>query len=216
MSTSSLFRPLLCEFSAPVKLEYKWSDQQLTFLMRHARNDFSRWDAAQSLLATYIKLNVARHQQGSRYRFRCMSLMRSARCCWMKIDPALAAEILTLPSANEIAELFEVIDPIAIAQVREALTRTLAAELADEFLVIYNANHLDEYRVDHGDIGKRTLRNACLRFTAFGETELANTLVSKQYRDANNMTDALAALSAAVAAQLPCRDTLMQEYDDKW
>ncbi len=30
------------------------------------------------------------------------------------------------------------------------------------------------------------------------------------------MTDALAALSAAVAAQLPCRDTLMQEYDDKW
>ncbi|TQS47183.1 hypothetical protein DSB74_27190, partial [Salmonella enterica subsp. enterica serovar Typhimurium] len=38
-------------------------------------------------------------------------------------------------------------DPIAIAQVREALTRTLAAELADEFLAIYNANHLDEYRV---------------------------------------------------------------------
>ncbi len=75
---------LLCEFSAPVKLEYKWSDQQLTFLMRHARNDFSRWDAAQSLLATYIKLNVARHQQGNRYRFRCMSLMRSAQYCWMR------------------------------------------------------------------------------------------------------------------------------------
>ena len=41
-------------------------------------------------------------------------------------------------------------------------------------------------------------------------------LVSKQYHEANNMTDALAALSAAVAAQLPCRDALMQEYDDKW
>ncbi|XPE24140.1 aminopeptidase N C-terminal domain-containing protein [Shigella sonnei] len=34
--------------------------------------------------------------------------------------------------------------------------------------------------------------------------------------EANNMTDALAALSAAVAARLPCRDALMQEYDDKW
>ncbi|MDI5829357.1 aminopeptidase N C-terminal domain-containing protein, partial [Salmonella enterica subsp. enterica serovar Kentucky] len=55
---------LLCEFSAPVKLEYKWSDQQLTFLMRHARNDFSRWDAAQSLLATYIKLNNNRAELG--------------------------------------------------------------------------------------------------------------------------------------------------------
>ncbi|SUX86291.1 aminopeptidase N [Citrobacter koseri] len=92
-----------------------------------------------------------------------------------KSIPALAAEILTLPSVNEIAELFEIIDPLAIAEVREALTRTLAAELADEFLAIYNANHLDEYRVEHADIGKRTLRNACLRFLAFGETHLADT-----------------------------------------
>ncbi|MBW6351742.1 aminopeptidase N C-terminal domain-containing protein, partial [Pseudomonas aeruginosa] len=64
-----------------------------------------------------------------------------------KIDPALAAEILTLPSANEIAEMFAIIDPIAIAAVREALTRTLANELAEEFLADYNANNLDSYRV---------------------------------------------------------------------
>ena len=208
---------LLCEFSAPVKLEYKWSDQQLTFLMRHARNDFSRWDAAQSLLATYIKLNVNRYQQGQPLTlpvhvadaFRAILLDES-------IDPALAAEILTLPSATEIAELFDIIDPIAIVAVREALTRTLAAELADEFLAIYSATELDAYRVEHADIGKRSLRNTCLRYLAFGETELANTLVSTQYHKADNMTDALAALAASVAAELPCRDALMQEYDDKW
>lgn len=98
-----------------MKLEYKWSDQQLTFLMRHARNDFSRWDAAQSLLATYIKLNVARHQQGQPLSlpvhvadaFRAVLLDE-------KIDPALAAEILTLPSVNEMAELFDIIDPVLL------------------------------------------------------------------------------------------------------
>lgn len=208
---------LLREFSAPVKLEYKWSDQQLTFLMRHARNDFSRWDAAQSLLAIWIKLNVARYQQGQPLSlpihvadaFRGILLDEH-------IDPALAAEILTLPSATEIAELFEIIDPIAIVAVREALTRTLAVELADEFLAVYNANKLDTYRVDHADIGKRMLRNACLRYLAFGDEALAVKLVSQQYHHADNMTDVLAALSAAVAAQLPCRDALMQEYDDKW
>ncbi|WP_312948889.1 aminopeptidase N [Superficieibacter sp.] len=208
---------LLREFSAPVKLEYKWSDQQLTFLMRHARNDFSRWDAAQSLLAIWIKLNVARYQQDQPLSlpihvadaFRGILLDEH-------IDPALAAEILTLPSATEIAELFEIIDPVAIVAVREALTRTLATELADEFLAVYNANKLAAYRVDHGDIGKRTLRNACLRYLAFGDEALAVKLVSDQYHHADNMTDALAALSAAVAAQLPCRDALMQEYDDKW
>ncbi|MTH46773.1 aminopeptidase N [Intestinirhabdus alba] len=208
---------LLCEFSAPVKLEYKWSDGQLTFLMRHARNDVSRWDAAQSLLATYIKLNVNRYQQGQPLSlpvhvadaFRAVLLDEH-------IDPALAAEILTLPSVNEMAELFEIIDPIAITNVREALTRTLATGLADELLAIYHANRLGEYRVEHKDIGRRTLRNACLRFLAFGEMRQADALVSRQYREANNMTDALAALSAAVAAQLPCRDALMREFDDKW
>ncbi|MDU7913257.1 MAG: aminopeptidase N [Klebsiella grimontii] len=180
---------LLCEFSAPVKLEYK----------------------------TYIKLNVNRHQQGQPLSlpihvadaFRAILLDE-------KIDPALAAEILTLPSANEMAELFAIIDPIAIAAVREALTRTLAKELADEFLAVYNANKLDSYRVEHADIGKRSLRNTCLRYLAFGDAGLADKLVSAQYHQADNMTDSLAALTAAVAAQLPCRDALMQEYDDKW
>ncbi|HEY1847399.1 MAG TPA: aminopeptidase N [Buttiauxella sp.] len=208
---------LLREFSAPVKLEYNWSDQQLTFLMRHARNDFSRWDAAQSLLATYVKLNVNRSQQKQPLSLP-LHVADAFRAVLLdeKIDPALAAEILTLPSQNEIAELFAKIDPIAIAEVHEALTRTLATELADEFLAVYNANRLDAYRVEHEDIGKRALRNVCLRYLAFGEQELAETLVRGQYEAADNMTDSIAALSAAVAAQLPCRDELMAHYDEKW
>ncbi|MRT54586.1 aminopeptidase N [Enterobacteriaceae bacterium RIT693] len=208
---------LLREFSAPVKLEYKWSDQQLTFLMRHARNDFSRWDAAQSLLANYIKINVNRSQQGQPLSLP-LHVADAFRAILLdeKIDPALAAEILTLPSQNEIAELFQTIDPIAIAEVHGALTRTLASELADEFLAIYNANKLDSYRVDHSDIGKRALRNTCLRYLAFGDVELAEQLVREQYQQADNMTDSIAALSAAVAAQLPCREALLAEYDEKW
>ncbi len=208
---------LLREFSAPVKLEYKWSDQQLTFLMRHARNDFSRWDAAQSLLATYIKLNVNRSQQGQPLSLP-LHVADAFRAILLdeKIDPALAAEILTLPSQNEIAELFQKIDPQAISAVHEALTRTLANELADEFLAVYNANKLDAYRVEHADIGKRALRNTCLRYLAFGEQQLAEQLVRKQYESADNMTDSIAALSASVAAQLPCRAELLAVFDEKW
>ncbi|WP_215847176.1 aminopeptidase N [Candidatus Pantoea bituminis] len=208
---------LLREFSAPVKLDYKWSDAQLTFLMRHARNDFSRWDAAQSLLATYIRLNVSRHQQGQPLSlplhvadaFRAVLLDTHA-------DPALTALILSLPSENEIAELFEVIDPQAITVVREALQRTLAKELADEFFAVYNANQQSEYRIEHAAIGQRTLKNVCLNYLAFSEVELADKLVQAQYQQATNMTDSLAALSAAVSAQLPCREALLAAYDERW
>ncbi|WP_293773915.1 aminopeptidase N [uncultured Pantoea sp.] len=208
---------LLREFSAPVKLDYKWSDAQLTFLMRHARNDFSRWDAAQSLLATYIRLNVARYQQGQHLSlplhvadaFRAVLLDADS-------DPALTALILTLPSENEIAELFDTIDPQAIALVRDALQRTLARELADEFYAIYNACQQPEYRVEHHAIGQRSLKNVCLTYLAFSDAQLADKLVQTQYEQATNMTDALAALSAAVAAQLPCRDALLAAYDERW
>ena len=208
---------LLREFSAPVKLDYSWSDAQLTFLMRHARNDFARWDAAQSLLATYIKLNVARYQQGQALSlplhvadaFRAVLLDEQS-------DPALMALILTLPGENEIAALFDIIDPEANAAVRDALMRTLAVELADEWLAVYNACQMVEYRVEHDDIGKRALKNVCLSYLALGEATLANTLVQTQYQQANNMTDALAALSAAVMAQLACRDKMLSAWDERW
>ncbi|WP_331843087.1 aminopeptidase N [Pantoea agglomerans] len=208
---------LLREFSAPVKLDYKWSDAQLTFLMRHARNDFSRWDAAQSLLATYIRLNVARYQQGQHLSLP-LHVADAFRAVLLDTDcdPALTALILTLPSENEIAELFDTIDPQAIALVRDALQRTLARELADEFFAIYNANQQPEYRVEHDAIGQRSLKNICLTYLAFSDAQLADKLVQTQYHQATNMTDALAALSAAVAAQLPCRDALLAAYDERW
>ncbi|MDE9444882.1 aminopeptidase N [Xenorhabdus bovienii] len=209
---------LLREFSAPVKLDYPYSDTQLAFLMKHARNEFSRWDAAQSLLANYVKLNVARYQQSQPLElpihvidaFRAVLLNQD-------IDPALAAQILTLPSENEMAELFTVIDPKAIHDVLHAITRGLANEMADEFTAVYHSIHTGAYRVDHQDIAKRALRNTCLYYLAFiDDKEQVDELVAAQYYQADNMTDTVAALSAAMSAELPCSYQLMDEFEQRW
>ncbi|MEI7086403.1 aminopeptidase N [Pectobacterium versatile] len=208
---------LLREFSAPVKLNYAWSDEQLTFLMRHASNAFSRWDAAQSLLANYIRLNVSRYQQKQPLSVP-MHVVDAFRGVLLdeKLDPMLASQILTLPSENEIAELFDIIDPTAIAAVRESMTRTMAKEMADEWLAVYHANHAPQYRIEHADMGKRALRNVCLHYLAFSDADQADKLVQAQFRQADNMTDSLAALSAAVEAQLPVRDELLTQFDNRW
>ncbi|MEI7346091.1 aminopeptidase N [Dickeya chrysanthemi] len=208
---------LLREFSAPVKLNYPWSDEQLTFLMRHASNAFSRWDAAQSLLANAIRLNVARHQQQQPLSLP-MHVVDAFRGVLLddQLDPMLASQILSLPGENEMAELFDVIDPDAIAAVRHALTQTLAQEMADELLAVYRANKLASYRVDQQDMAKRALRNVCLHYLAFVDREQADTLVAAQFAGADNMTDSLAAMAASVAAQLPCRDKLLSAFDERW
>ena len=208
---------LLCEFSAPVKLHYQWSDAQLTFLMQHARNAFTRWDAAQSLLAIYLKLNVARFAQQQPLSvprhvvdaFRAVLVDES-------IDPALKAQIFTLPSENEIAEWFEVINPTAIAAVRASLLQLLATALVKELKVAYQDNLCVEYRVEQQDIGQRALKNIALSYLVFADATLGEELAVSQYQSANNMTDALAAISSAVAAQLPAAEQLLTQWDERW
>ncbi|WP_340614815.1 aminopeptidase N [Xenorhabdus thailandensis] len=209
---------LLREFSAPVKLDYPYSDEQLSFLMKHARNEFSRWNAAQALLTNYVRLNVVRHQKSLPLELP-MHVIDAFRAVLLDkdIDPALAALILTLPSENEVAELFTVVDPKAIHDVIRAMTKALANEMADEFSAVYHSLQTGVYRVEHRDIAKRDLRNTCLYYLAFIDTkELADKLVAAQYYHADNMTDSIAALSAAVFAELPCSYQLLDEFDNQW
>ncbi|MFS1461049.1 aminopeptidase N [Vibrio lentus] len=206
---------LLREFSAPVKLEYNYSDEELIFLMVNARNEFSRWDAGQMLLAKYIRSNVNNVQQGQKFAlssevvdaFRGVLLSDS-------LEPAFIAEMLSLPSHNEVSGWYERVDIDAVASVLHSMKVTLAKELEDELAAVYHSNALAEYTIDHDSIGKRTLRKVCLSYLA--HTEKGNDLVVAMYQQANNMTDTMAAMGAANSAQLPCRETLMADYSDKW
>ncbi|MDG6309057.1 aminopeptidase N [Glaesserella parasuis] len=206
---------LLCDFSAPVRLDYDYSTEQLLTLLKFAENDFVRWDVAQMLFNNELRENLSRYQQGKAMAFS-QGLLEALTFVIDNAnkDPELAALTLTLPKETEFAELFKVIDPAGIAAVRQFMQQAIAEELKDRFLVVYNQNKLTEYRVVADDLAKRALRNVCLSYLAF--TEVGNTLVHKHYHQANNMTDTLAALTASTKAQLACRDQLLADFEQKW
>ncbi|WP_047047978.1 aminopeptidase N [Vibrio mexicanus] len=206
---------MLREFSAPVVLEYDYSDEELIFLMSQARNDFARWDAGQMLLAKYIKANVEKVQAGGDVSvssevvdaFRGVLLSET-------LEPAFIAEMLALPSHNEVSGWYKQVDVDAIAHVLKSIKVQLANELHDELTAVYHSLNQQEYSIEHASIGKRALRNIALSYLAF--TEQGNGLVLSQYDSANNMTDTIAAMNAANSAQLECRERLMSDYSDKW
>ncbi|OCG06657.1 aminopeptidase N [Gilliamella sp. wkB178] len=209
---------LLRDFSAPVKLSYDYQDSDLIFLMQHASNAFSRYDAAQMLLAKYVRLNVNNYQQ-NKPQVLPESVIDAFRAVLLSATTnlALIAQILTLPSENELANLFTVVDPIAIYQVRHYLLTRFANELYDELNAVYQHNKTGEYHINHADIAKRSLKNCCLALFAYADNKThANMLVSQQYYRANNMTDCLAALTSAVKAELDCRAELLTDFDNKW
>ncbi|NOH85681.1 aminopeptidase N [Vibrio sp. 03-59-1] len=206
---------LLREFSAPVKLEYDYSDDELIFLMVNARNEFARWDASQMLLGKYIRTNIDNVQQGKDVELP-ESVIDAFRGVLLneELEPAFISEVLSLPNHNEVSGWFKQVDVDAIATVLKEMKVTLAQNLNDELSATYHSLKQDEYTIEHAAIGKRSLRNTCLAFLANNEN--GDALVVEQYSSANNMTDTIAAMSAANAAQLPCRETLMQDYSDKW
>ncbi|EJE4207580.1 aminopeptidase N [Vibrio parahaemolyticus] len=206
---------LLREFSAPVKLEYDYSDAELIFLMKHATNDFARWDASQMLLAKYIRQNVTNVQTGSEVQLS-EDLIDAFRGVLLdeNLEPAFIAQVFSLPSINEITGWYKQIDVDAVDAVLNSITVSLSAALEDELSATYHTLKQAEYTIDHAAIGKRALRNQCLQFLA--HTDKGNTLVKAQYEAANNMTDTIAAMSAANSAQLECREELMADYSDKW
>ena len=206
---------LLCDFSAPVKLDYDYSTSQLITLLKFAENGFIRWDATQMLLAAELRRNVTSCQQGQPLDLSAetAAVLYQVLDNYQK-DIELTSLILTLPKATEFAELFKTIDPDAISAVREFMAQTIADNLKELLLKTYNQIRLDEYQINRQDIALRKLRNVCLSYLAY--SNIGNNLVNKHYTYSNNMTDTLAALTSATQAKLACRDSLLADFEQKW
>ncbi|MGY6036989.1 aminopeptidase N [Aeromonas sp. AE23HZ002T15] len=208
---------LLRDFSAPVKLHYDYCDEALAFLMRHARNEFARWDAAQMLVNKAVIAGVARVQQG-----QPVAVSDSLLAAFVAIfdeaalDPALKAEILTLPGEVTLGELFDTADIDAIHRVRDLIQARLAEAFGVRLVKAYEGLRLTGYKVVHEDVGKRALKAVVLGYLAALNPEQADVLVREQYAQADNMTDTLAALQVANAYLLPCRAALLADFEGKW
>ncbi|MDG6894123.1 aminopeptidase N [Volucribacter amazonae] len=206
---------LLCDFSAPVKLDYNYEVEQLVTLLQFAENDFVRWDAAQMLWAKELRENLMRYQLEQSLQFSQSVLAAFGQVLVdYQQDIELTTLILTLPKETEFAEKVKTIDPEGIAVVRDFMLHTLAQQFKQQWLKIYNQIKLEQYRVVPEDIALRGLRNLCLSYLAF--TEFGNSVVNQHYLYANNMTDSLAALNAASKAGLACRDNLLADFEQKW
>ena len=206
---------LLCDFSAPVKLDYDYSTEQLLALLQFAENEFVRWNAMQMLLEGELRRNLTAYQEKRPLEISAQILTALSQVLQnYQQNIELTTLILTLPKETEFAELFKVIDPEGISIVRDFMQQSIAEQLKAQWLKTYNEINLGEYRINRKDIALRGLRNLCLQYLAF--TELGNTLVNKHYLHANNMTDTLAALNAANKASLTCRENVMKDFEEKW
>ncbi|MDY7577935.1 aminopeptidase N [Herbaspirillum sp. RTI4] len=209
---------LLRGFSAPVVLEYTYTDAQLAFLMAHDSDAFNRWEAGQRLAMRRLLTLTLAVQAGrqSGHRIDTDALLASLGVddglgnalrgvlSDRTLDPAFCELVLTLPSETMIAEQMDEIDPQAIHAARQFLRRSLAQQVQPELLAAYRSHRASApYSPDAASSGKRAYRNAALSYLAELDDAQAHTLAQQQYDRADNMTDRMASLAALTNSSAP-------------
>ncbi|OZI32828.1 aminopeptidase N [Bordetella genomosp. 1] len=191
---------LLRGFSAPVIVEYDWSDAELALLSAHDSDPFARWEAGQELATRQILALAEAHREGAP-----LAVDEAFIDAWRALltDPALdaayRARALSLPSEKTLAERMDAMDPPALAVARDFLRAELGRRLAEQWRAAFEANQTPgAYSPAPGPAGQRALKNLALSHLMAGGLDGAQALAQAQYERAGNMTDSLAALSALV------------------
>ncbi len=210
---------LLRHFSAPVKLNFSYTDQELNFLWQNDKDEFNRWEAGQKYMMQSILKLVALHAQGAAFvmpegfieNFKFILNQKQQ-------DEFLLSEMLVLPSEKYISEQMPVINVEGIHWAREFLLMEIATHLAQDFLHLYNA--AEKKSLTHSfaieQVGSRQLKNRCLSYLML-LPEYVDIGV-RQFTAAlqNNMTDTEAVLQAIVNIDLPQRQHMLDRFYDEF
>jgi aminopeptidase N len=185
-------------FSAPVRITLDLGDADLLALLQYDTDPFNRWQSAQTV-ATRLLTRTATGASGDTAPGALAQALLAFLSREGMADPAFAALVLSLPSEAEIAqEIGRDVDPGAIREAREALRRVIGITLSPVLTSLRAELRSDAaYSPDAASAGRRALRNAALDLLAAGGEPDIEALVRREYDQADNMTDKLAALSTA-------------------
>lgn len=205
-------------FSAPIKINYHHSENELLQLMLHDSDPVNRWHAAQELLTNLIaELCIAYRNQET------LTLKQSIISAFKILleepnsDAAFTAELLQLPSAGFLIENMATIDIEALAQVLKYLKQAIAQQLKNELFICYTKNHkLLPYTIDATAIGERALKNTALMYLSNLDEQPIIDLGLTQLKTANNLTDILGGLTALTNATSYAYIELLETYYHKW
>jgi aminopeptidase N len=202
-------------FSAPVRLTANISEDELRFLAARDSDPFNRWQAVQTLATRILVANVADFrngrvpQQDDGLRDALAAILADKA-----LEPAFIAQTLTLPGETDIArEIGHDVDPDAIHRARSGARAGIGGSLKQQLTETYHrlTGH-GPYRPDAASTGRRALRNTCLDLLAATKAPDAVALADKQFAQADNMTDRMAALSTLSLVDCPQRSAAIAEF----
>ena len=211
---------ILRDFSAPVRLSTDLEKEDLIFLMANDSDLFNKWEAGQTLFReTLLSLiEDAKHGKELVLDDAIVDATRAvvAGAVDDAADKAFIARAMALPSESELSELVSPADPDVIREARDFVVVSLAKALRPELEAGLEANSAAEYARDGSARAARSLKNACLAFLSRLEDEAVDAECARRFREADNMTDQVAALAALASRACPEREAALAAFYEQW
>lgn len=207
---------LLGYFSAPIKLHYPATLSELSVLVRHDKEGWNRWDAAQQLGISVVRSLMRQEETGE-----ACPLPEEVITLWRALvrdrgEPAMQAELLEVPSYHYISEDLPETPILALITARRALLEGLARALETDFAACYDwACKGDDGSLSQESMGFRALKNVCLHYLVLSGSPDWLTLVEQQYHKARTMTERLGALQACRTTSPSIREALLKDFYEK-
>ena len=218
--TETVVPSLLRGFSAPVHLNYPYSDDDLLLLLAHDSDAFTRWEAAQTLYRRAVAANLAALSDGVELPKHEKLLAAVEKVISDDLlDNAFKALLLGVPSEAELWDGAENIDPLRYHQAREALLDTLAVHFLPKWHELNRQAAKQEnqsYEYSPEAAGWRTLRNVCRAFVLRADPAHIETVAEKYGEMAQNMTHEWGILSAVNGNESDTRNRLLAQFADKF
>ncbi|WP_342248051.1 aminopeptidase N [Pseudomonas sp. OTU2001] len=194
---------LLRGFSAPVKLSFPYDRDQLMFLMQHDSDGFNRWEAGQQLSVQVLQELIGQHQRGEALTLDQRLITALGTVLGNEsLDPAMVAEMLSLPGEAYLTEISQVADVDAIHAAREFARQQIAEQLFDALWARYKANRevsrSTAYVASAEHFARRSLQNIALSYLMLSGKPQVLEATLEQFEHCDNMTERLTALAVLV------------------
>lgn len=196
---------LLRNFSAPVNLEFNYTDEELAFLIQYETNGFNQWQATQTLLERILLNGHDAHIYIQAIKNTLPDLVEQ--------DPLLASRLFDVPSEGYLGSRIDTdYEPAKIQEQRNALIDKLARELGAFCKETYLALDPDLQKEFSQAMGVRALKNIMLSMMARQGDESAFELAYQQYEATGNMSERLGALRVLVWNDAPQAEAALRDF----
>lgn len=204
----------LRHFSAPVVLQYDYTDAQLAQLLQCDSDAFCRWEAGQRLMVNSVAAVVKDLMMKKTALMHTVLLESFKKLLTTPAkDKNLLARLLQFPSLKYLITQIEKSDLEIVFAAKTFLENELAKQLEKYWFVLLKENQFGgngSYTIEA--CGYRRLKNQCLFYLLKTGNKQYFDIAHHAATQANNMTDRLGALIAFNDHDVPLREQVLADF----